>query len=170
MRSVTFLVAIIAFGCGGDDSNAPNPAFPDAAGVYNITGNFDGYPESQASFTGTVTLTQATRTQGTLGGSASITATLGSDVLTGTDDALSQASVASNGAITFTMVDPSGTWTFNGTLSGNSINQGRHTLNAPGTGSISGSWTGTRTTSSSSAMSIRGTAAGLSGIVGALGR
>jgi hypothetical protein len=169
MRGVTLLLAVVALGCGGD-SGGPSTTFPNAAGNYNITGGFDGFTASQASFTGTVTLTQASREQGTLGGSMSVTATLGTDVLTGSDDALDQASVATNGAVTFTMTDPSGTWTFDGTLSGNSINQGRHTLNAPGTGSISGSWTGTRTSSSVSAMSTRGTASRLAAIGGALKR
>jgi hypothetical protein len=60
---------------------------------------------------------------------------------------------------------------FDGTLSGTSINQGRHTLNAPGAGSISGSWTGTRvTTTSVPTMSVRGTASRLGAIAGALKR
>lgn len=99
-----------------------------------------------------------------------VTATLGGDVLTGGDPALDQASVATNGAITFTMNDPSGTWTFDGTLSGSSITQGRHSLNAPGVGTISGNWTGTRTSSSVSAMSTRGTGSRLAAIAGALKR
>ena len=169
MRGITLLVVVFAFGCGGD-SNAPNPAFPDAAGVYSMNGGFDGIPSSEASFIGTLTLTQASRAQGTLGGSATVTATIGGDAITATEDALTQASVSTAGAITFTMTDPSGTWTFTGTLAGNSIAQGRHTVSAPGTGTISGSWTGSRTASSVSATSTRGTAEGLTAIVGAFHR
>jgi hypothetical protein len=135
-----------------------------------MNGGFDGFTSSQASFIGTVTLTQATRAEGTLGGSATVTATVGTDVATATEDALTQASVSTNGAITFTMTDPSGTWTFTGTLAGNSITQGRHTLTAPGTGTISGSWTGSRTASSVSAVSTSRTAGGLTAIVGAFDR
>jgi hypothetical protein len=169
MRGVTLLLAVVALGCGGD-SGGPSTTFPNAAGNYNITGGFDGFTASQASFTGTVTLTQASQTQGTLGGSMTVTATFGGDDLTGSDGSLEQASVATNGAITFTMTDPNGTWTFDGTLSGSSITQGRHSLNAPGTGTISGSWSGTRTSSSASAMSIRGTASRLAGIASTLKR
>jgi hypothetical protein len=169
MRGGMIFLALVVVGCGGD-SSAPSPAFPDAAGVYNVSGDFDGTPSEEASFTGTVTLTQASRDQGALGGSASMTAKFGSDAATASDDALDQASVSTAGAITFTLVDPSGSWTFTGTLAGNSITGGRHTLDVPGTGTISGNWTASRTTSSTSAMRIQKRASGLGAIAGALRR
>jgi hypothetical protein len=168
MRAVVLLVSLAVIGCGGGDSNAPNPAFPDAAGVYSVSGDFDGLTPAEASFVGTVTLTQASREGGTLGGSASITATVGSDAATASDDALDQASVSQTGALAFTLVDQSGTWTFTGTLSGNSITGGRHTLNVPGSGTISGNWTGTRTAASALVMSPRGTATDLRALARAL--
>jgi hypothetical protein len=170
MRGVVLLVALVAVGCGGGDSNAPNPAFPDAAGTYNVSGGFDDTPSADASFVGTVTLTQASRSQSTLGGSASLTATIGGDVLAATDDALDQASITSTGALTFTLIDPSGSWTFTGNLSGNSITGGRHTITVPGTGSISGNWTATRTTSTTTAMSVQGTTTDLKTLRSALHR
>jgi hypothetical protein len=170
MRCVVLVVALVVMGCGGGDSNAPNPQFPNAAGTYNMTGGFDGFTTSEASFSGTFTLTQASLTQGALGGSANVTVRLGDQIGTVTDNAVERASVSSAGVITFTMTDPDGSWTFNGTLAGSSINGGRHTLNVPGTGVISGDWTGSRTASSVSAMSTRGTASGLRAIGRALTR
>jgi hypothetical protein len=164
MRGVKLLVALVVLGCGGGDSNAPNPAFPNAAGVYTMTGGFDGFTASEASFSGSFTLTQASLTHGTLGGSANVTVRLSDQIGTVTDNAVERASVSSAGAITFTITDPDGSWTFNGTLAGSSITGGRHTLNVPGTGVISGDWTGSRTASSVSAMSTRGAALGLGSI------
>jgi hypothetical protein len=169
MRSVVLVVALVVLGCGGGDSNAPNPTFPNAAGTYNMTGGFDGFTTSEASFSGTFTLTQASLTQGTLGGSANVTVRLGDQIGTVTDNALEQATVSTAGVITFRLSDPDGTWTFNGTLAGSSVTGGRHTLNVPGSGVISGDWAGSRTASSVSAMSTRGTA-GLGAIAGALTR
>jgi hypothetical protein len=140
--SCVLVIALIA-GCGGD-SNDPGEAFPDASGVYEVTGGFDDFPSSQASFTGTLEFTQASRESGALEGSAAMLANLGGDIFNLTDDALSNATVSPSGVITFTMAGGSSTWTFSGTLSGNNISQGRHTLS--GGESFSGSWQATRAT------------------------
>jgi hypothetical protein len=166
MRRLMLLVPLLVIGCGGGDSNAPNPAFPNASGRYTMTGGFDGFTTTEASFTGNVTLTQASQAQGALGGTASITARFGDQIATVSDNAVDRASVSSKGAITFTLTDPSGTWVFTGTLGVGSIGGGRHTLNVPGTGTVSGDWTGSRSATSVSAMSTRDAALGL----GAIGR
>jgi hypothetical protein len=129
--------------CGGGDSNEPEDPFPDAAGVYQISGGFDGLPSSVGSFSGTLEITQATRSSGTLQGSAAILATIDGDVINLSDPALDGANVSPTGALSFTMADNSGTWTFTGTLSGNTVTGGRHTLAAGGE-SISGNWQGSR--------------------------
>jgi hypothetical protein len=165
MRRLVLLVPLLVIGCGGGDSNAPTPAFPNVAGTYTMTGGFDGFTTTEASFTGNFTLTQASQAQGALGGNASITARFGDQIATVSDNALDRASVTNTGAITFTLTDPSGTWTFNATVGGSSVSGGRHTLNVPGTGTVSGDWTGSRTATAVSAMSSRGTAG-----LGAIGR
>jgi hypothetical protein len=128
--------------CGGD-STEPEEPFPDAAGVYQVSGGFDGIPSSVGSFSGTLEITQATRSSGTLQGSAAILATIDDNVFNINDPVLSGANVSPAGVLSFTMADNSGTWTFTGTLSGNTITAGRHTLSAGGE-SLSGNWQGSR--------------------------
>jgi hypothetical protein len=147
LSGVLVPLALLTTACGGGDSNEPEDPFPDAAGVYQISGGFDGIPSNVGSFQGTLEITQASRSSGTLQGSAAIVATLDGDVFNLSDPALANANVSPSGVLTFTMADASGTWTFSGTLSGNTISGGRHTLSA-GSESISGSWQGSRASSS----------------------
>ena len=133
--------------CGGGDSNEPEDPFPDAAGVYQVTGGFDDLPSNVGSFTGTLEITQASRSSGTLGGSAAILATIDGQVFNISDPALDDANVSPSGVVSFTIVQ-GGTWTFSGTLAGNSITTGRHTLSAGGE-SFSGNWQANRTTGAS---------------------
>jgi hypothetical protein len=137
------ILVVGVVGCGGDSSDPGDP-FPDASGTYEVNGGFDGIPSSVASFEGTLDLSQASQESGDLEGSASIVAEINGEVLTASDGDLSPASVSSNGTVTFTMADPSGSWTFTGTLSESSITEGRHTLTAPGSGTFSGDWSATR--------------------------
>ncbi len=46
------LVACLISACGGD-SSGPSDVFPNAAGVYNVSGSFDGLSSSDAHFEGT---------------------------------------------------------------------------------------------------------------------
>jgi hypothetical protein len=140
------LLSVGLLGCGGD-SSGPDEVFPDAAGVYNVTGSFDDLPSSVAHFEGTLTLTQASRESGTLGGSAAYLATIGDDVFNLTDDAINGAAISPTGVISYSLVDPSGTWTFTGTLSGTTIINGRHTISG-GSSSYSGGWSATTATAS----------------------
>jgi hypothetical protein len=144
-------VALVS-ACGGD-SSGPNDVFPDAAGVYNASGTFDGISSSDANFSGTLTLTQASRASGTLGGSAAYLARVSGNVFNITDDQLDGASVSPSGVITYTIVEGSSTWTFTGTLSGTSIVNGRHTLSTS-SGSSSGAWSATRAGSNSRQMQV----------------
>jgi hypothetical protein len=110
--------------CGGD-SNEPEDPFPDAAGVYQVSGGFDDIPSNVGSFQGTLELTQASRSSGTLQGSAAILATLEGDVFNLSDPALANANVSPSGVLSFTMAGAGATWTFSGTLSGTTITTGR---------------------------------------------
>jgi hypothetical protein len=139
-------VGLLALAACGGDSNEPNNPFPDAAGVYNVSGSFDDIPSSDAHFEGTLTLTQATRETGALAGSAAILATVGTDIFNLNDPTLDAAAVSTNGVIQYTMSNGGSTWTFSGTLSGNSITGGRHTL-SDGSQSLSGAWTANRASS-----------------------
>jgi hypothetical protein len=129
--------------CGGGDSNEPEDPFPDAAGVYQVSGGFDGLPSNVGSFTGTLEITQATRSSGTLQASAAILATIDGDVFNISDPALANANVSPSGVLSFTIVGAGATWTFSGTLSGSTISGGRHTL-SDGVQSLSGNWQGNR--------------------------
>ncbi len=153
LSGVLLAFALLASACGGGDSNEPEDPFPDAAGVYQISGGFDGIPSNVGSFSGTLEITQATRSSGTLQGTAAILATIDGDVFNLSDPVLDGANVSPTGALSFTMADNSGTWTFTGTLSGNTISGGRHTLSA-GSESISGNWQGTRAGSGVVARSV----------------
>ncbi|HUF36198.1 MAG TPA: hypothetical protein VMN37_09620 [Gemmatimonadales bacterium] len=142
MRGVLFSFALLT-ACGGSDANEPEPPFPDVAGVYDVSGGFDGIPTSVGSFAGTLELTQASRSSGTLQGSAAILATIDGSVFNVGDASLANANVSPAGVLSFTMADNSGTWTFSGTYSSGTIGQGRHTLSSGGE-SLSGNWQGTR--------------------------
>jgi hypothetical protein len=137
------LLSVSLLGCGGD-SNGPDAAFPDAAGVYDVSGTFDDLPASVAHFEGTLTITQDSRETGTLGGSAAYLATIDGQVFNLTDDAIDEAAISPTGEIAFTLADASGSWTFTGTLSGTTIIDGRHTI-SDGSSSYSGAWSATTT-------------------------
>ncbi len=144
-RSAPLLVATaILAGCGGD-SNEPNDPFPEASGVYEASGGFDEIPSSDGSFSGTLELTQASRESGALEGAAALLVELQGDIFNLSDDVISNASVSPTGVIVFTLGDAEATWTFSGTLSGDNINSGRHTLSST-SANISGSWQGSRAT------------------------
>jgi hypothetical protein len=143
--SGVLLLALLT-ACGGD-SNEPEDPFPDAAGVYQVSGGFDDIPSNVGSFQGTLELTQASRSSGTLQGSAAILATLEGDVFNLSDPGLANANVSPPGVLSFTMVEAGATWTFSGTLSGTTITTGRHTL-SDGVQSFSGNWQGNRSSGS----------------------
>lgn len=135
------LLVLFVSGCGGDDGNEPEDPFPDVEGVYEVEGTFDDLPSSEASFEGTLELTQASRESGDLEGSISVLATIGDEIFNVSDEELSAATVSPSGVIAFTAGAAAATWTFSGTVSGNSIANGRHTL-SDGEQSISGPWSG----------------------------
>jgi hypothetical protein len=135
------LVTLLLSACGGDDSTGPDDPFPDVEGVYAIEGSFDHLPSSQASFEGTLELTQPSRESGELEGSISIIVTVGDATFPRSDDALSSATVSPSGEISFTAGEGESTWTFSGTVSGSSIIDGRHTL-TDGTSDVTGPWSG----------------------------
>ncbi len=139
--------ALLLSSCGGDSTD-PDEPFPDASGVYQVSGAFDELPSSQAFFNGTLELTQASQESGALHGSAAFLVDLSGDIFNVADDNLLGANVSPSGVVSFTMAGASTTWTFSGTLSGDNIAQGRHTLAGSGLDNISGIWQGTRSTAS----------------------
>jgi len=131
---------LLSSSCGGDSGSGPDDPFPDASGVYSISGGFDDLPRNDGSFTGTIEIAQASRQSGALTGTAAITADIGGDVFNVTDDAIGGASVSTADVITFTLNNGgTGTWTFTGTLSGNNVTGGRHTLSGS-SDNLSGDW------------------------------
>jgi len=116
--------------------------------VYHISGQLDGTPKFDASLGGTITITQASSTNGTLGGSGSVTGSfLEGQIETVTDDAIT-ATISSTGEIAFSLSDGTRTWSFTGRLSmsGATIQDGRHRLDLGDGGFVTGDWSGSRTT------------------------
>ena len=136
LLATVVLAAIVA--CGGDATGVKNPTFPAVAGVYAIDGSFSG----AVPFTGTISFSQASREQPALTGTANITVTLDTEVLTFTT--ISNASVSENGLIGFNIgeSDGSSSWRFQGTLS-SGTKTGTHTI-TDGTDSVSGTFTATK--------------------------
>jgi hypothetical protein len=111
---------------------------PDVAGVYSVTGRFDALPSGTSSFSGTLTLTQASRQSGTLAGSAALVVRIEGDVFN-INQAAALATVSPEGVLAFSLPGNTAHWTFTGTKFSNTIELGRHTL-SDGTSSLSGSW------------------------------
>jgi hypothetical protein len=135
------LMLATAIACGGD-STSPEHPFPAANGAYALDGGFDGLTRSEASFTGTAHVNQASQDTGTLTGTATLTLTLDGDVSTVSDVQLLEASVSPSGVVSFRLGASTSTWTFSGTLLNDKITV-RHTL-TDGSFTASGDWTGTR--------------------------
>jgi hypothetical protein len=142
-RDWLHLSSLFAIACGGGgESLAPDQPFPDVSGPYQLAGGFDGLSHSQASFTGTLTLEQASTQSGTLTGTASLTLSIDGDISTIADVALQAASVTPGGVVSFRLGSTAagGSWTFSGTRSAGVIT-GRHTLTDQES-TFSGGWTG----------------------------
>jgi hypothetical protein len=121
--------------------------YPRVSGTYGLQAFFDGVAGTVAS--GVITFTQASRTQGTLAVSSTLTAsltasgssTVGNGIISSGTNVLNQvrnAAVDTAGRITFEIASTltTTTWKFDGTVSGANIS-GRHTLAALAAGSTS---------------------------------
>src|SRR5215207_3163026 len=142
-RNWLHLSSLFAVACGGGgESLAPDQPFPDVSGPYQLAGGFDGLSQSEASFTGTLTLEQASTQSGSLTGTASLTLSIDGDVSTIADVPLQAASVTPGGVVSFRLgsTTAGGSWTFSGTRSAGVIT-GRHTL-TDRESTFSGGWTG----------------------------
>ncbi|MBA3660090.1 MAG: hypothetical protein H0W67_10875 [Gemmatimonadales bacterium] len=141
---LSFVLLTLA-GCGGGDGGTgPDDPFPDVSGAYNVDGGFDGTTRSEAGLTGSLTLTQASRQSGTLGGTATLTLTVQGEVSTISDVAVTEASVTPAGVVSFRIGSSAqgATWVFSGTRVGATIS-GRHTLTTQDA-RVSGDWTATK--------------------------
>ncbi len=139
------LGAAAVLACGDSSSSGgPNDLFPDVAGVYAIQGRFDAVPPEEASFTGTVTIEQASLESSLLTGSADITLTANAGNLVINDAELQDASVTLAGVVDFTVESQANnvTWSFSGERAGDVL-EGDHTLTQGGT-SQTGTWSGQR--------------------------
>lgn len=132
--------AVIA--CGDDTSGGgPNDLFPDVGGAYDVQGSFD---DESGTFTGSVTIDQASLESSLLSGTATINlmSTGGNLNINGAE--LQDASVTLAGVVEFTIPSPaqSVTWTFTGERAGNLL-EGQHTLTRGGD-TRAGTWSGQR--------------------------
>lgn len=128
--------------CGSDDPTGPS--FPQAAGSYQVTGDFDQLTPSQANVNGTITITQPNPDAGTLNVLGALTARVGTTIVTVSQ--FGSASVDATGRVVFQVAGLSATesWIFNGTLTADRTRvAGRHTLTSS-SGSASGNFTATR--------------------------
>jgi hypothetical protein len=135
------LAAVTA--CGGD-STAPSVPAPVVAGTYHLDLGFDQLTAAQAHSTGIATLTPTSPGSSTLSGTVTLTTTIDGDVSQQGGDVFS-AAMSPAGSVTFTIgsIDGVVTWTFAGTVSGDSIH-GRHRL-SDGLSPFDGDFAGART-------------------------
>ena len=161
-RTATVVFCLLTlYGCGGGDSLTPPEPFPNVAGSYLLDGGFDGLTRGQASFGGTLTLTQTSRQSGTLGGTVSLTTIIDGQTSGGVVP-VESASVSSTGTVSFHIggIAAGGSWTFSGTLAGTRIS-GRHTL-TDGTTAFSGDWSGTSGATSTGSLTVTSSTSGSS--------
>lgn len=143
MKRILFLVLSTLMACSSNSTAPSPPAFPDVAGAYGILGRFDGVSDTDAHFTGVLTLAQPSRDVGTLTGNISVTLTISGSVATA-QGPIFDAVVSPGGTVSFHTQGPSGSWTFSGNISSNGIvSGGRHTISTS-SGTASGSWEGSR--------------------------
>ncbi len=140
MKFAAVVFAVLVLGaCGGDSSTGPSAAYPAVAGTYPMSGSFDDVPTEHIG--GTLTLTQADRTTGVLGGSINFILTGPTpETISGTLPAT--VTVSQSGVIDFVFAENGTSWAFNGTLNGKTIS-GRHVLSGGGT-ALPGSWSAMR--------------------------
>ena len=136
------LAAAAVIACSDDDGNGPADSFPDVAGVYAVTGQFDGVDPSDLSFTGTVTIEQESLESSLLSGTANLTlvAPSGNTPLNGVP--LNDAGVDLGGNVAFNLEQGNISWDFTGEKAGDVLS-GTHIL-TQGSETRTGTWTGER--------------------------
>lgn len=139
----TLTLAALA-ACGGSDATGPkNPTFPSVAGVYQVTGAFPSPPPA-LNFNGTISLSQPSREQPALTGTANLVVALSTGPIT--FSTINNASVSEGGLVGFNVGGSTGTasWRFTGTLSGSTIT-GTHILTGTSSTGAPTSFSGTFT-------------------------
>ena len=133
--------------CGGDSAgpDPPGPVYPALAGNYQLLGAFNGIPDNIGWIDGTFSIQQPSRSSETFGGQTSIVVHLDGDLFEFAYP-LTEATVTTAGAVRFVIREsPSDAWTFTAQLTGTTMN-GTHTIVAGGaTGSLTGTFTASRT-------------------------
>lgn len=156
-RAVSALALALALAsCGGDSAgpNPPGPVYPALGGNYQILGAFNGIPDNIGWLDGTFSIQQPSRSTETFGGQTRIVVHLDGDLFE-FEYPLSEATVTTTGAVRFVIREsPSDAWTFTAQLTGTTMN-GSHTIVAGGsTGSLSGTFTASRSAGSGRAAAL----------------
>jgi hypothetical protein len=139
LAAVPFLLLALA-DCGGGSATGPSGGpYPAVAGTYALTATFNGLPSAVAHVTGTVTLSQASRSSSAVGGAANLAVFISPNTFTETS--VTGIILTTDGKISFHLGSASAptTWTFDGTIAGKTMS-GTHTL-SNGAQSFSGPWT-----------------------------
>jgi hypothetical protein len=166
-RPLAMVLSVLSLaGCGGD-SSGPSDAFPSVAGTYSVFAGFDQLSATEGSATGTVTITQGSRSVGTLAGTMTMLVTVDGDLFQLTSP-LTSANVTQQAQLTFTGGQNGVSWVFSGALINNALS-GRHTL-LSGSSSISGNWSGARTAAAAAHFAVGAIGTDLRGAVSALVR
>ena len=140
-RLLPAIVILILPACDGASSE-PTDTYPSVAGVYSFSGHATA--DDPSVFGARVTLTQASLSSGTLGGSGTANGTFLNDLtVTVTDESIT-ASITPAGVLMLEVEDANGSWFFTGTLVGTGFQNGTARLELPGGGTIPGAWTGRR--------------------------
>jgi hypothetical protein len=142
-RFRAFVVAAAMVAATAACGDATGPKFPSMAGSYHISGSFNDFAASLASLEGTLTFNQASTKDSVLTGTANVTVRITTSTSTITQ--VKTALVSSAGQVTFQLVpaNPTSTWKFTGTLSGNTIT-GTHSLESTGSAPFAGVFAASR--------------------------
>lgn len=146
MRTVV-LLAVVGLACTSKESSEPTEVFPAAAGKYHFSGDVTGDPP-ESHIAGTITLTQASLSDGDLGGTGLATGSFLANLSVSVTDPSVDAHISPSGAISFTLADANGSWSFAANLVGSSLQNGSHSLILANGGQITGSFTGSRASAS----------------------
>ena len=136
------LGALAIAACSDDNGNDPNELFPDVAGVYTVTGQFDGIDPADRSFNGTVTIEQESLESSLLTGTANLTIVSTSGTTTVNGAELLNAGVDLGGNVAFDLEQGAIAWEFTGEKAGD-ILAGTHVL-IQGGETLNGTWSGER--------------------------
>lgn len=155
-RAVSAVALVVALAsCGGESAgpNPPGPVYPALAGNYQVLGAFNSIPDDIGWIDGTFSIQQPSRSSETFSGQTHIVVHLDGELFE-FEYQMTDATVTTVGAVRFVIREsPSDAWTFTAQLTGTTMN-GNHTFIAGGTGSLTGTFTASRTAGSGRAAAL----------------